>query len=953
MLKLMGKRNIKKIPALIMVAVFVLSVFLNKSEVSALQISGSVAKDTESANKTVTVAYFESENFQSGSDDQMIKKGYSYEYLQKVSDYTGWKYEYVYGSFGELYSMFLKGEIDLFPGLVRTSERMGRMCFPNYPMDNITSYIYALKKRNSFDSKDIHSFDGAKIGCVKYSSMQGTLNKWIETNEVDVTTVLFDSFDEMEHALAFGEVSAFISGENYSASKSNLVPVYSFKPAESFLTVAFESAELLSTLNEALMQLQEDNPNYLKHLKEKYYTNTVVNSNLSTDEANWVKKHKILKIGYIDDYMPFCGTQNSVTTGVLTEIMSSWIDKLNLQQSLELDYTAYVDFDAMISALNRGDIDVTFPIIDSVWHAEQNNMMFTNTVINAPVSIVYKGRFNENKTDVVAVSSHSAMQKVYKDIFYNDKSTLLTTGPEECLEAVQQDRATCTFYSSFRADYFLRNSSYEGLNSMQMSDSINYCLGVKKGEVDLMSLLNRGISQLNTDNLNTLMYSYNEMRYMYSVREFIRDHYFLFFVGSVSIILILLFIFLTFAITSHRHYVTEAAIRKDLEESRQKAEAASISKSTFLFNMSHDIRTPMNAIIGYTDLLEKAKDDPEKRKKYCKNIKTSGEYLLGIIDNTLEMARIENGRIYLKEEVISSQEMADSCKTIMMKAYGKKKLRIERKVDFQHEYLICDKGKVQEIFLNIIGNAVKYTPEGGSVFIGIREYPSDKEGYVNIEFKVKDTGVGISKEFLPHIFDSFEREKSTTESGVTGTGLGMGIVKHYLDMMDGTINIESELGVGTTVTIVIPHRIVENPVEAVKEEEQQDLEKLRGRRVLLAEDNEINREIFIAILEDKGISVEWSEDGQQCIDKLLSQPAGYFDIILMDIQMPRMNGLTATEKIRSLSDKGYSKIPIVAATANAFEEDRERAIQAGMNDFVGKPIKASVLIETIYRMIIK
>ena len=387
---------------------------------------------------------------------------------------------------------------------------------------------------------------------------------------------------------------------------------------------------------------------------------------------------------------------------------------------------------------------------------------------------------------------------------------------------------------------------------------------------------------------------------------------------------------------------------KVLQEAYVKAEAANKAKSTFLFNMSHDIRTPMNAIMGFADLLEKHDENPEKRKEYIGHIKTSSNYLLDLINSVLEMARIESGTATIDEEVVELNKVIESLQVMFEKKYYEKSLTVTRDVRMEHEKIYVDRGKLQEIFLNILSNAIKYTPEGGAIHISVLEQQSANPGFAKYEFSIEDTGIGISKEFLPHIFDSFSRERTVTESKIVGTGLGMGIVKKLIELMDGTICVESELGKGTKVTVNMQARIAAEEEYVGKKDIEIDSAMFSGKRILLAEDNELNREIAVTILEEAGLLVESAEDGIQCIAMLTKAEANYYDAILMDIQMPNMNGLKATSIIRKLDDVHKATIPIIAMTANVFDEDQKRALEAGMNAFVGKPIRLPELFGALF-----
>ena len=393
----------------------------------------------------------------------------------------------------------------------------------------------------------------------------------------------------------------------------------------------------------------------------------------------------------------------------------------------------------------------------------------------------------------------------------------------------------------------------------------------------------------------------------------------------------------------------EALYAEKIEQAAKRAEEASEAKTRFLFNMSHDIRTPMNAIIGFSDLLEKHLDDKEKVHDYIKKIQLSGSFLLSLINYVLEMARIESGKATLRTEVGDAQELLGALNAVFEPAVEKKRLKYNCTLDVEHRFIICDVTKVREIVLNIISNSVKYTPEGGSVTVQIKEIPWEKEGWTAYRILVEDTGIGMGAEYLPHIFEEFTRERTSTESKVVGAGLGLPIVKALIDLMGGTIQVESERGKGSKFEVILPFEIAseEEVKDSYVKKEEKPYNRSKEKRILLAEDNELNAEIAITILEENGFKVERAEDGCKCVELFSEKPAGYYSTILMDIQMPNMDGYTASRKIRGMEREDAKAIPIIALTANAFDEDRNKAFAAGMNGHIAKPIDVGRMVRSI------
>ena len=385
-----------------------------------------------------------------------------------------------------------------------------------------------------------------------------------------------------------------------------------------------------------------------------------------------------------------------------------------------------------------------------------------------------------------------------------------------------------------------------------------------------------------------------------------------------------------------------------LKNALHRAEEGSRAKSSFLFAMSHDLRTPMNAIIGYAELMEAHWGEKESATNYLQKLKGASQFLLALIGNVLEIARIESGKETLNEAPWNLMKLEETLDILLDGEISRKQLTVNRNVNIRHANVYCDALKIREIIMNLLSNAVKYTAEGGKIVLDIEEKPSVQDDFMTLQIRVSDNGIGISKEYIPHIFDAFTRERSSSESGIIGTGLGLHIVKSFVDLMNGDISVESESGKGTCFTVEISCRKIPEEELQQQMEEQPENVSLAGRRLLLAEDNGLNAEIAMTILQDADAEVELAADGKIAVDKLQDVPAGYYDAILMDIQMPNMNGYEATKAIRKLTDE-RAKIPIIAMTANAFEEDRQAALAAGMDDYVAKPVEISELFRTIMK----
>lgn len=403
--------------------------------------------------------------------------------------------------------------------------------------------------------------------------------------------------------------------------------------------------------------------------------------------------------------------------------------------------------------------------------------------------------------------------------------------------------------------------------------------------------------------------------------------------------------------TIHAEKEREEASNRALEEARKIAEEANEAKTRFLFSMSHDIRTPMNAIIGFRDLLEQHQDDPIKRADYLKKIQDASKLLLSIINNVLEMSRIESGSVKVETLVRSVYGFNDSLCNVFAEMMKQKKIQFKRSIEVKDNFVYCDPIKLREVFLNILSNAYKYTNEGGTVTMTLKELPFEKEGWGLFQTTIQDTGLGMDEDYLPHLFEEFSREEDSTTTKIEGTGLGMPIVKRLLEQMNGTIEVESKKGVGTKFVVTIPHKIATESSYTESVEVHDDLMKNHNYHILLAEDNNLNAEIAIELLKRIGFVVDWAENGAICIEKLKAARAGAYDLILMDVQMPVMGGYEAANAIRNLEDEKKASLPILAMTANAFEEDKIEARNNGMNGHIAKPINMHQMTEEIYRVL--
>ena len=618
-------------------------------------------------------------------------------------------------------------------------------------------------------------------------------------------------------------------------------------------------------------------------------------------------------VGIINDYI-------SLASGCLEE------------KNIEFQLTGFDSQEEELQALKDNRIDMIFHMNQNPYEAEQNDLILSNIVFKVNVAVLTDvKKFDENKENIVAVSRNNLLVKWYISFNYPFWKIKEYDSSDEVEKAVHSDEADCFVV---KAGQPLKTLADSKMRNIFLTKSCDSCFAVTRDNIILMNILNKTIQTLPASRLSSLFSVYENTPGKVTLAEYIKDN-----LRVVSI---------TFVSTSLVIILIISYLLVKARKAKIQAEKANAAKSDFLFNMSHDIRTPMNALLGYSELMKRELTDP-KLMDYQEKMEQSGNLLLSIINNVLDMARIESGKVELDEDYVKIRDIYQGIYKIFQAEAEKKGIHLKMEYDVKHEHVICDETKNKEIFLNLISNAVKYTASGGRVTIRITELDCDRKDYVRIRTQVIDTGIGMSEEFLPSLFEAFARERNTTDGKIAGTGLGMPIIKKYIDMMYGTIEVESKQGEGSKFTVTLEYRIADKSYYERATEKFSDMDETRisGKHILLAEDNDLNAEIAEFILEDMGLIVDRVEDGVQCVSRIEQKPAGTYDLILMDIQMPNMDGYKATEVIRDLSDKNKANIPIIAMTANAFEEDRKKALAKGMNGHIAKPVDIEKMREIL------
>ena len=889
-------------------------------------------------------------------DKNGVRRGYGYELMQALAGYTGWKFEYVKCDWSDCFDKLENGEIDIMGDISYTDERAQKMLFPDEPMGEEKYILYADLSDTDIGMSDFKSLDGKRVGVLMYTEPEIMLTEWENKNGIHTEHVNVNNNDDVEKKLANHEIDCFVSLEESIWSEQGISSVTTIGKSGIYFAINKERSDIKTELDYAMRQLEQDSPFFKADLYKKYFTLDYIQV-LTGKEKVWVEEHGGIQIGFLnnDPAIFSMDEETGKLTGMLAEYISYAKDCLG-NQTLEFNIHAYDDYDEMIQALQNREIDMIFYAGRNPYFAEQNGYALTNTAWTySLMAVTDEEKFDENKVHTVAVPKEKYALKQHIAFSYPEWKLVDCDSLDNAADMVIQEKADCFLMGASQALIYDNSQNFK---SVPLTKTMEACFTVREGEGSLLSILNKTIKAMPSDMLTSALAIYDSTADKVTFSDFIKDNLLVFLATVGFLALSIIGIILVLLRKARKAEAVAKLAAKDtkklndkLEIALKKAEDASLAKTRFLNNMSHDIRTPMNAILGYAQLMEeelKEKDLPET-SDHLEKLQQSGNLLLSIINNVLDMARIESGKMEIDENYGRIEDIRQTLFEIFGDEAKKKNIALHYTINVEHEHILTDTTKVKEIFVNILSNAIKYTPSGGSVMINIDELVCDEPGYMMVRTRVSDTGIGMSQDYLTKIFDAFTRERNTTKSKITGSGLGMSIVKRYVDLLGGTIDVESEPGKGSTFTVTLKHRIADESYYVKKHDEGSGTASkiLEGRNILLAEDNDLNAEIAEAILERAGLKTERVEDGIQCVNKITKMPVGTYDMILMDIQMPRMDGYKATQAIRHLPDKDKACIPIVAMTANAFEEDKRDAVAAGMNGHIAKPIQIDKLLSML------
>ncbi len=882
----------------------------------------------------IRLGVFESKGMYELSADGEVSGGFCYEYMMQISNYTGWDYEFVYAPFTQLYAMLKNGQIDILPYINLNPRRSGEVLFSALPLTQEEYYIAGPSDSVSADSDSGSVLaDGAVISTIAGADYNTLLEEYLRDNSINARIVYRQYVNDIWRDVRAGRADATIwTNVSYSDDDWNILGYFGRKPT--YIGISKSRADLKERIDEASDLIDKESPAFKESLILKYFHSNPVRKNLSQEEQEWISGHPVLHIGCFTNDAPYIllyDNEKRTAQGLTPTIVSSIIDRLDLD--ITADYQCFASMDEIEAALDSGLIDVIVPFYPSHHIAQKHNLVSSNVISTTTMDLIFPKNSNYTQAiEKIAVQNTKLGQFYLEDNFPNSQAAG-TRSIHGAVDMVANGEATGALAQTIITDKLLEE--YSNLTSMVLPNGCSTCFAARLEDYPIIRILNRGLLFIPQAEISALSAQFSG-RMPVSVKEFLASH------KAITVQLILLLIVL----------IALVITTVSLFMMKRRADAASRAKTTFLFNMSHDLRTPMNAIMGFTSMAKKEIADADKTNGLLEKIEMAGHQLLVLINQSLEMARLDSGNMEFDRKQINLQKQFDSFVAVLSEQALSQGVSFRHNIgDMVHYNVWADDARMGQIVLHIAGNAIKFTQKGGQIDFTLRETESRKAGYATYVFSVADNGIGMSEDFQKVLFEPFTREKNSTESRIHGAGLGMSIVKRVLDLVGGGIEVKSQPGKGTRFDITIDLKIDDSAHGGSTGSKA----RYDGKRILLVDDNKMNREIARYILEDKGIAVEEAIDGNYAVSMVGSTFSKgdyrHYDLIVMDIQMPTMNGYDATRAIRRICESAQIHIPIVALSANSFEDDRRKSREAGMDDHLAKPIDPDVLNEALARFL--
>ena len=889
--------------------------------------------------------------------------GYTIDLWQLANRYMDVKVEYVgYGkNWNELLQMLQNGELDILTNAQKSPEREQIFAFTK--PTGVTSGLLNVRADNTkFVAGDYATYNGMRIGTFRKDRTYELFQKWAQEKGFTYQTTFYDTSTELYAAFLRGEVEAIIANSFRKPENEHTLDM--FYTNNIYGIVRKDDTQLLNEFNYAINQMNASEGDWVHKLLYKYVTDTnTVKISFSQREQELIRQYqsgeKKLIVGVWTDRAPLSYVENRKLKGILPDLFAKIMQKAGIPYTIKLPKDK-ADYEKMCL---DGSVDVIMDWRhDNIPLAEERDYALSKKYLDTRI-VLLKRNTLKGQPHTFAVENTTRLSNV-EDKLVDDANVFLTNNVDESIRAVAYGKADATYLYYYMALYYLNQGSYKNLVYEILDNPgpdvhIAFTAGVSH---ELSGIISKCISQISNEERTQIINKYTT--FQPQNMDFVTyiaynpQMTLLFFVFILAISLGFLLMYMRLH-EKKRLLAQEQAYAVKQEQLAEAAQAANKSKTSFLFNMSHDIRTPMNAIIGFANLAQNAKCSTEQMHSYLSKILVASQHLLSLINDILEMSRIESGKITLEPAPTSWNEMLQELQTIMQEQIESKKQSFTISIaPLTHDYVMIDKLRMEQVLVNLVSNASKYTPEHGSIRVELAQYPAAKPNQALYKISVIDNGMGMSEDFVKKIFSPFERANNTTVSKIQGTGLGMSITKSIIDLANGTIDVKSKLGEGTEIIVAVTLGLCTDAETAAQQAKQPDNQQaqaeqpdFKGKRLLVVEDNKLNREITVTILEQTGIITEQAEDGSVAVKMVQEAAPGYYDLILMDIQMPIMDGYEATKQIRALPDKRLAQLPIIAVSANAFEEDKKASLAAGMDGHIAKPINVPDLFALMQKLI--
>ena len=910
------------------------------------------------------------------------RSGYGYEYEQAVASYTGWDYIYVKDDWTALFEKLENGQIDIMSAISYSDERAEHMLFSERPMGEERYYLYVDMEHSGISATQLSSLNGKRIAVMEKTVQYTQYCAWEKEKNIHTIHVPVDSIDEAKALFAAHKLDGVVSTETSIWADAGLTAIIDTGSSEIYFGISKQRPDLKEKLDTAMQAMEKDKPFYANELYKRYIATQTL-SPLTMEEKDWLAQHGSIRIGYQRNDPGF--SVEDPKTGQVTGVLNDYIMYATdcLDETIHFEIVGFDTLQAALSAVQNGKIDMVFHVSQNPYYAERSGVSLSNTVLSIPLAVVTaQDAFNESVSNTIAIVKKDAQAKWYISNKYPFWTIVKYDSYEEAEQAVECGEADGMLIRAAQAMQYVNDKE---LHSVYLTQAGEVSFAVDRGNRLLNSILNKTLKTMQSTKLTGAVSMYEDATKKVTLLDFVKDNLLPVTISCLSLFLLILAVILGFLRNARLAAARAERLNAKLQESEQElkhaltqAESANAAKTTFLNNMSHDIRTPMNAIIGFTELASAQLEHPEKVRDYLGKIGMSSEHLLSLINDVLDMSRIESGKVTLQEKPLHLPTLMEDLSTMIRPSLEEKQIDFQMELqDVQNEDVLADQLRLTQILLNLLSNAVKYNRRNGSIRFLLRQEKGRPNGCACYHFVVRDTGIGISEQFQQHIFENFSREETATVSGIQGTGLGLAITKRMVEMMGGTIELSSTEGQGSTFDVCLSFHCcapaertsasdttASEPAAGTSDSGQvptsstrRSIEELitaqetgadlSGKKILLVEDNELNQEIATEILKEAGFLVELAEDGSIAVEKMAAATPGQYDLILMDIQMPIMNGYEATRQIRAMDSAYCRTIPILAMTANAFEEDRALATEAGMNGYLTKPIDVEKMMKTI------